>query len=168
MRKATSIALPGCSLLCRRLMVCAGLQLSGFRARRLGFVRSPKSGRSHTLRVIPEAAISNHRVAWHPDSQPRRIPPHLAPRAWRRWANPGPGGCFSPFPLLPPVSSPQHSIPPARFPATFSAVFLCMGWRPVAPPRIRKRTRCILQEQTEQAEKEPLFPQFPPVQPEPP
>ena len=27
---------------------------------------------------------------------------------------------------------------PARFPATFCAVFLCMGWRPVASPRKRR------------------------------
>jgi hypothetical protein len=120
MRKATSIALPGCSLLCRRLMVCAGLQLSGFRARRLGFVRSPKSGRSHTPRVIPEAAISNHRVAWHPDRQPRRIPPHLAPRVWRRWANPGPGAsllrflCYLLFhrPSTPPPRDSPQPFPP--------------------------------------------------------
>jgi hypothetical protein len=63
MRKATSIILPGCSLLCRRLMVCAGLQLSGFRARRLGFVRSPKSGRSHTPRVTLRRR--SRIIEWH-------------------------------------------------------------------------------------------------------
>jgi hypothetical protein len=127
MRKVTSIVLPGCSLLCRRLMVCAGLQLSGFRARRLAFARSPKSGRSHTPRVTPEAGISNHRVAWHPDRQPRRIPPHLASRAWRRWANPGLGGFFSPFPLLPPVPSPQYSTTPHEIPRNLARHFPLYG-----------------------------------------
>src|ERR1035441_7095435 len=78
MRKATSIILPGCSLLCRRLMVCAGLQLSGFRARRLGFVRSPKSGRSHTPRVTLRRR--SRIIEWHGTQilhradSPRRFP----------------------------------------------------------------------------------------------
>ena len=127
MRKVTSIVLPGCSLLCRRLMVCAGLQLSGFRARRLGFVRSPKSGRSHTPSIIPEAGISNHQVAWHPDRQPSRIPPHLAPRAWRRWANPRPGGCFLRFLCYLLFHRPSTPPPPHEIPGNLSRRFPLYG-----------------------------------------
>lgn len=78
----------------------------------------------------------------------------------RPGAKSGQGDFFSPSSLSPPLSSPQHpssvarppqhcggwtpplhysTTPfPKRFPATFPAVFLCMGWRPVASPRKRR------------------------------
>src|ERR1035441_5024430 len=162
MRKATSIILPGCSLLCRRLLVCAGLQLSGSRARRLGFVRSPKSGRSHTPRVTLRRR--SRIIKWHGTQIANRV------ESRRTWLpgrgddgqTPGRGAVFSVSSVTSCFIAPALHHPLTRFLATFPAVFLCMGWRPVAPPRIRKRTRCILQEQTE---KESLFP---PVQPKPP
>ena len=62
----------------------------------------------------------------------------------RPGAKSGLGDFFTPFPLLPPVASPQHSTTPLlhyslspKFPATFPAAFLCMEWRPAASPRKR-------------------------------